>query len=116
MEGTGYDEHGQVKTKFGRWPISYDPVTGTANAGVTEGYHFPAEESGALGAMQVDFGGLVDMSVLAAGHATTGNFEQDKEEEGGEEPAPRLSLPSQCLGTSEGEGGSRVGEEGDETS
>jgi hypothetical protein len=29
-KGTGYDERGQVKTSFGKWPVKYDPVAGTA--------------------------------------------------------------------------------------
>lgn len=28
QEGTGYDEDGQVITKFGKWQVEYDPVTG----------------------------------------------------------------------------------------
>ena len=39
----GYDESGQVKTSFGKYPIGYDPVTGTATAMTTSGYDFPAE-------------------------------------------------------------------------
>lgn len=28
-KGTGYDEHGNVKTEFGHWKINHDPLTGT---------------------------------------------------------------------------------------
>ena len=39
----GFDEHGNVKTRFGRYPIGYDPVTGTATVRTTSGYNFPGE-------------------------------------------------------------------------
>ena len=99
MEGTGYGENHQVKTKFGKWPISYDPVTVTANAGVTEGYHFPAEEGGAMGAVAVDFGGLVDVSMSAPGHSTMGEAEENEEKAA--DLAPSTSFPFQGVDSSE---------------
>jgi hypothetical protein len=39
----GYDESGNVKTGFGKYPMGYDPVTGTATVNTTSGFNFPAE-------------------------------------------------------------------------
>lgn len=51
-KGTGYDEHGQVKTKFGTWQVGYDPVSGTT--AVTA-----ESEPGLLDAMGAEAAGLV---------------------------------------------------------
>jgi hypothetical protein len=42
-KGTGYDGHGQVKTSFGKWPVKYDPVTGTAVPEEDATAPFPAD-------------------------------------------------------------------------
>lgn len=52
QEGTGYDQKGQVKTAFGTWGVTVDPVTGAATlpAGAEthfEGYEFPASRPAA---------------------------------------------------------------------
>jgi hypothetical protein len=74
MSGTGFDEHGQVKTKFGKWNISYDAVgLGTATTGTTSNYDFPP---GHLD--PGDFGGLTDVSIPAEGHSTMGSEPQVK--------------------------------------
>ncbi|GAB4823345.1 hypothetical protein N2152v2_010391 [Parachlorella kessleri] len=75
-EGTGYDESGQVKTGFGKYPIGYDPVTGTATAMTTSGYDFPAE-GGATGTVSaLGAGGLADIS--APGSATATKVSDDQ--------------------------------------
>jgi hypothetical protein len=63
-KGTGYDEHGQVKTAFGKFQLAYDPVTGMAVDNVTSGYTFPAGGEAGGG------GGLVDVSAAAQEHGT----------------------------------------------
>ena len=85
QSGTGYDEHCNVKTSFGRWPISYDPVTGTATTNVTAGYDFPAGVRDPAGGASNDFGGLVDVSATAAGHSQMmkEHKEADKEDKNG---------------------------------
>jgi hypothetical protein len=86
--GTGFDEHGQVNTKFGKWPISYDPVTGTATAGVTSDYDFP------LGHLDPgDVGGLTDLSTPAEGHSTMGLKPKSKEEKPGGHGKPQNDRP-----------------------
>lgn len=93
QRGTGYDQHGNVVTSFGRWPIEFDPVTGTARV-VTSRVEAGALDPLAGGA--VPPGGLVDISISAAGHATMGqdegegarggvHKEQPKEEQRGAE-------------------------------
>lgn len=72
----GYDEHHQVKTRFGRYDIDYDPLTGTATRGVTPDYHFIEADSGAV--IGSDVGGLTDVSLSATGHST---LAEDKESE-----------------------------------
>ena len=69
QEGTGFDEHGQVKTHFGSWGVAYDPVTGAATRGVTGAYDFPPEGEAAGGGAG-GFPGLSDVSLTAPGHAT----------------------------------------------
>ena len=76
MEGTGYGENHQVKTKFGKWPISY-----------------------AMGAVAVDFGGLVDVSMSAPGHSTMGEAEENEEKAA--DLAPSTSFPFQGVDSSE---------------
>ncbi|KAL4859101.1 hypothetical protein ACK3TF_000876 [Chlorella vulgaris] len=75
-KGTGYDEHGQVATSFGKWKVAYDPVTGMAvdNDSVTAGYDFPAGGDGG--------GGLVDVSAPAglAGTGATADMQRQLQE------------------------------------
>ncbi len=80
MKGTGYDEHGQVKTQFGKWPISYDPTgLGTASAGMTTSiYDFPPEGHRPPA-------GLTDISIPAEGH-TTMEPKRGEEEVGKQHP------------------------------
>ena len=73
-----------MKTKFGRWPLAYDPVTGTASVDVTTShYDFPAEGmdpfgySGAV-AMDASAQGLGDINCEAAGHASTAAVTEEK--------------------------------------
>ena len=54
-----------MKTKFGKWPIKYDPVTGTATTGVTQNYDFPPSHLD-----PGDVGGLTDVSISPEGHST----------------------------------------------
>lgn len=77
-EGTGFDEHGQVKTRFGNWGVAYDPVTGAATRGVTSAYDFPLEGEAAgagVGVGPVGVPGLSDLSLPAPGHATVATGE-----------------------------------------
>ncbi|PSC76696.1 acetylcholinesterase precursor [Micractinium conductrix] len=64
QKGTGYDEHGQVATSFGRWPVAYDPVTGMAVENVTGAYDMGGAEG--VGDMSLPAAaGLVDVSAAA---------------------------------------------------
>ncbi|KAH7618943.1 hypothetical protein NADE_005791 [Nannochloris sp. 'desiccata'] len=99
MKGTGYDEHGQVKTQFGKWPISYEPVTGTATTGVTSNYDFPP---GHLD--PGDVGGLTDVSIPAEGHSTMGVELKAKEKVDGTELKPDTEAEAGQGGPSSGGG------------
>jgi len=101
MKGTGYDEHGQVKTQFGKWSISYDPVTGTATTGVTSNYVFPP---GHLD--PGDVGGLTDVSIPAEGHTTMGVEPKAKEKKGEFEVKPDSEAETKQGGGSSAGGGS----------
>ena len=88
QQGTGYDEHGRVKTSFGRWKIDYDPVTGAAQTGVTAQYHFPGMDLEAVTeghAYGNDSGGLTDVSLPAAGHSTVSKETKERQREASEE-------------------------------
>lgn len=102
MKGTGYDEHGQVKTSFGKWHISYDPATGTATTGVTSIYDFPP---GHLD--PGDVGGLTDVSIPAEGHTTIGVEPNAVEEKGPSQVKPNSETDSGQGGGSSGGGGSK---------
>ena len=55
-----------MKTAFGKWPVSYDPVTGAATANTTEGYGFPADATGPVGALPPRWGGACSGAALLA--------------------------------------------------
>ncbi|KAL4458971.1 hypothetical protein ABPG75_013836 [Micractinium tetrahymenae] len=78
QKGTGYDEHGQVATSFGKWPVAYDPVTGMAVEHVTGKYDMGGADvgGGAGGELPgTSGGGLVDVSAAAPDHSAVASPE-----------------------------------------
>ena len=73
----------QVKTEFGKYEIEYDPVSGAALDNTTEGYDMPPGAGGGEG------GGVSDISLEPAGHATVGEGGTRGEEESEEEKRKR---------------------------
>ncbi|KAL4431612.1 hypothetical protein ABPG77_001454 [Micractinium sp. CCAP 211/92] len=81
QRGTGYDEHGQVSTSFGKWPVAYDPVTGMAVAHVTGKYDMGGADVGGAAGSQLagtSGGGLVDVSAAAPGHSAVASPEMQR--------------------------------------